>query len=202
MRLRLIKRFYDIIFAILLLILFSPIFLLVSISVFIFLGSPIIFCQLRPGLNGEGFIIYKFRTMKDGVDSQGNLLPDSQRLTRFGQFLRSTSLDELPELWNVLKGNMSFVGPRPLMMEYLPRYSAEQNRRHHVKPGITGLAQINGRNELAWEERFKLDVWYVDHWSLWLDFKIIVRTISIVLYRKGINEKDCATASPFLGEKK
>jgi sugar transferase EpsL len=201
MRSQLIKRIFDIIFSILLLILVSPIFLIVALSVFIFLGSPIIFRQQRPGLHGKAFFIYKFRTMRDITDGEGNLLDDAQRLTRFGQFLRSASLDELPELWNVLCGTMSFIGPRPLMMEYLNRYSAEQNRRHLVKPGITGLAQINGRNALAWEERFKLDVWYVDHWNLWLDIKIFFRTILIVLGRKGINENGFATASPFMGNK-
>lgn len=200
MRSPLIKRIFDVIFSFALLLILFPIFLLVAFTVLIFLGSPIIFKQQRPGLNCKPFYIYKFRTMRNITDSHGNLLDDGERLTRFGQFLRSTSLDELPELWNVLSGKMSFVGPRPLMMEYLNRYTPEQNRRHLVKPGITGLAQINGRNSLPWEERFTFDVWYVDHWTLWLDIKIIIRTLYIVLARKDINEKGFATASAFMGK--
>jgi sugar transferase EpsL len=199
MRSLLIKRIFDIIFSLALMLILLPVFLVVAISVLIFLGSPIIFKQRRPGLRGNPFYIYKFRTMHNMTDAQGNLLDDGQRLTRFGQFLRSTSLDELPELWNVLSGTMSFVGPRPLIMEYLTRYSSEQSRRHDVKPGITGLAQINGRNMINWEERFKLDVFYVDHWNLWLDIKILLRTIIIVFSRKGINETGFATASFFVG---
>jgi len=151
------------------------------------LGSPIIFRQTRPGLRGEPFQMFKFRTMKNSCDSNGKLLPDDVRLTNFGRFLRSTSLDELPELWNVLKGEMSLVGPRPLLMEYLPLYSPEQARRHEVKPGITGWAQVNGRNAISWEDKFQLDVWYVDHQSLLLDLKILFLTIKLVFQRHGIS---------------
>ena len=163
------------------------------------MGRPIIFTQQRPGLSGKPFTIYKFRTMNDERDAQGNLLPDEQRLTRFGKFLRKTSLDELPELFNVLKGDMSLVGPRPLLMEYLPLYSAEQARRHEVKPGITGWAQINGRNTLAWEDKFNLDVWYVDHLSFWLDVKILFITLLKVFKREGISQDGQATVEKFRG---
>lgn len=202
MRSLFLKRIFDIIFSISLLILLSPLIILISILILIFLGSPVFFCQQRPGKFGKPFIIYKFRTMRDLVDPNGNTYDDEIRLTRFGRFLRSTSIDEIPELINVLKGNMSFVGPRPLMMEYLAEYSPEQHRRHEVKPGITGLAQINGRNMLPWEERFKLDVWYVDNWSLWLDFKILLRTLLVVFTREGINEEGFATASTFINKNK
>jgi lipopolysaccharide/colanic/teichoic acid biosynthesis glycosyltransferase len=147
----------------------SPVLLAVAIAIYIRMGNPVLFAQPRPGKNGRIFTFYKFRTMTSDRDCEGNLLPDEQRLTAFGQFLRQTSLDELPQLWNVLKGDMSIVGPRPLMVEYLTRYSPEQARRHDVKPGITGWAQINGRNTITWEEKFKLDVWYVEHWNLWVD---------------------------------
>ena len=199
MRSLLLKRILDIIFSLLLLVIISPLALLISIIVYLFLGFPVFFCQRRPGLNSKPFTIYKFRTMKELTDTKGNLLDDEKRLTWLGQFLRSTSLDEIPELINVLNGSMSFVGPRPLMMEYLTEYSPEQSRRHEVRPGITGLAQINGRNMLPWEEKFKLDVWYVDNWNLWIDFKILLRTLYIVLRRDGINEEGCATASTFVG---
>ncbi len=198
MRLLFLKRILDIIFSLLLIILLLPLMMFLVILIYIYLGSPVIFRQQRPGLHGKPFMIYKFRTMCNLYDTDGNLLDDTFRLTRFGKFLRNTSLDEIPELFNVLNGSMSFIGPRPLMMEYLTEYSSEQHRRHHVRPGITGLAQINGRNLLAWEERFKLDVWYVDNWSLWLDIKILARTILVVLKREGINEEGYATASMFV----
>lgn len=199
MRIPILKRAFDIIFSLLLLVIFFPLALFIALSVYIFLGSPIIYRQQRPGLHGKPFMIYKFRTMRNSFDSEGKPLDDAIRLTRFGRFLRNTSLDEIPELINVLNGSMSFVGPRPLMMEYLTEYSPEQNRRHDVRPGITGLAQINGRNMLPWEERFKLDVWYVDNWSLWIDLKILLLTFYIVISRKGINEEGYATASMFVG---
>lgn len=163
------------------------------------IGSPALFIQLRPGKNGRPFRMIKFRTMTDARDAQGNLLPDAARLTPFGRFLRSTSLDELPELWNVLKGDMSLVGPRPLLMEYLPLYSPEQARRHEVRPGITGWAQINGRNAISWEEKFALDVWYVDNRSFWLDLKILFLTVKRVLVRDGISHGEEATMPKFSG---
>ncbi|RAR27439.1 sugar transferase [Pseudomonas sp. MDMC224] len=163
------------------------------------LGSPIFFTQMRPGLGGKPFVMYKFRTMSDARDSEGKLLPDDQRLTRFGKFLRSTSLDELPELWNVIKGEMSLVGPRPLLMKYLELYTPEQARRHEVKPGITGWAQVNGRNALTWEEKFKLDVWYVDNWTLTLDLRILWLTILKVVRRDGISAAGHATMPEFRG---
>ena len=165
------------------------------------MGSPVLFSQVRPGLSGKPFKMIKFRTMKDAVDAEGKPLPDSERLTPFGQFLRSSSLDELPELWNVLKGDMSLVGPRPLLMAYLPLYSPEQYRRHEALPGITGWAQINGRNSLGWDEKFKLDVWYVDNQSLWLDIKILFMTVKKVLARDGITAEGEATTYPFTGNK-
>lgn len=201
MKLSWTKRLFDIVMSFILLILFSPIMLLTALMVFCFLGSPVIFKQQRPGLNNKPFMIHKFRTMRNTVAGNGKLLDDECRLTRFGHFLRSTSLDELPELYNVLMGNMSFVGPRPLMMEYLTLYNSEQIRRHDVRPGITGLAQINGRNQLPWEERFKLDVWYVDHWSMWLDIKILFLTAATVITRKGISEQGHVTMSAFVGSK-
>ena len=163
------------------------------------LGSPVLFKQDRPGLNGEPFYMYKFRTMTDQRDEQGNLLPDEQRLLKFGQLLRSTSLDELPELLCVLKGDMSLVGPRPLMMKYLSRYTPEQARRHEMKPGITGWAQINGRNAISWEDRFKLDVWYVDNWNVWLDIKILFKTVMLVFQREGITQEGHVTMTEFMG---
>src|SRR5690606_34672922 len=171
-----IKRSFDIAGSLLGLLLLSPVIAIVAWQVRRNLGAPVFFRQTRPGLNGRPFQMVKFRTMKDAVDAEGNPLPDSERLTPFGQFLRSSSLDELPELWNVLKGDMSLVGPRPLLMEYLPLYSTEQYRRHEVRPGVTGWAQVNGRNSLSWDEKFKLDVWYVDNRSLWLDIKILFLT--------------------------
>ena len=194
-----VKRLLDIILASLILIVLSPLMLIISILVAIQHGFPILFRQKRPGLNGEIFTIYKFRTMRDLFDEQGNPLPDSQRLTKLGRFLRSTSLDELPELFNIIKGEMSLVGPRPLLIAYLPLYNKEQARRHEVLPGLTGWAQVHGRNVLTWEEKFELDVWYVDHWTLWLDFKIIGKTIIKVLRREGISQPGQATAELFKG---
>lgn len=165
------------------------------------LGSPVFFCQLRPGLHGLPFRMIKFRTMTDARGADGELLPDAGRLTSFGRFLRASSLDELPELWNVLKGDMSLVGPRPLLMDYLPLYSAEQSRRHEVRPGVTGWAQINGRNALSWDEKFKLDVWYVDNRSLWLDIKILWLTVRKVLVRDGISAAGEVTMPRFTGSR-
>jgi len=173
--------------------------ILIAWMVYFRLGSPIIFRQTRPGLRGEPFQMFKFRTMKNSCDSKGKLLPDDARLTNFGRFLRSTSLDELPELWNVLKGEMSLVGPRPLLMDYLPLYSPEQARRHEVKPGITGWAQVNGRNAISWEEKFQLDVWYVDHQSFWLDQKILFLTVKRVFQRSGISAYGEITMPRFTG---
>lgn len=181
------------------LILLAPLLMVIAVLVRIKLGSPVLFRQIRPGLHGKPFVLYKFRTMTDARDANGVLLPDEQRLTRFGQFLRSTSLDELPELVNVLKGEMSLVGPRPLLMEYLERYTPEQARRHEVKPGITGWAQIHGRNAISWEEKFQLDVWYVDNWNLWLDFKILLMTFWKVLHREGVSAEGHATMPEFKG---
>ena len=182
-----------------LIILFVPILLLLFPLLSILVGFPVLFKQSRPGKNGIPFTIYKFRTMTDEKDEFGNLLPDVKRLTRFGSFLRRTSLDELPELFNVLNGEMSLVGPRPLLIDYLPLYSPEQARRHEIKPGITGWAQINGRNSLSWQEKFEMDVWYVDHVSFWLDIKILFLTIWKVLKREGISQEGYATAEKFKG---
>jgi sugar transferase EpsL len=193
------KRAFDLAAASLALILLSPIILLISILVRIFLGSPILFRQKRPGFKGQPFYLYKFRTMTDARDEDGNLLPDSARLTRFGRFLRSLSLDELPELFNILRGEMSLVGPRPLLMEYLPLYSPEQMRRHDVYPGLTGWAQVNGRNAITWPDKFKLDVWYVDHWSFWLDLKILFLSLWKVVTREGVNQPGQATTEYFMG---
>lgn len=194
-----IKRVFDGVAASAALILFSPILFVVAILVRQKLGSPILFTQVRPGLGGQPFKMVKFRTMLDAHDAHGNPLPDEQRLTQFGSFLRSTSLDELPGLWNVIKGDMSLVGPRPLLMEYLPLYTPEQAKRHNVRPGVTGWAQINGRNAISWEEKFKLDTWYVDHQSFLLDLKIILLTIKKVLIRDGISAKGEVTMSKFTG---
>lgn len=194
-----IKRLIDILASLFCLLVLSPVLLLVFALVRIQMGSPVLFRQVRPGMNGKPFMMVKFRTMLDAVDAQGNPLPDDQRLTRLGSFLRSTSLDELPELWNVLKGDMSLVGPRPLLMEYLPLYSPEQARRHEVRPGVTGWAQVNGRNALSWDEKFKLDVWYVDNQSLWLDIRILFLTVKKVLVREGISADGEATMSKFKG---
>jgi sugar transferase EpsL len=194
------KRFFDVFFSVLALILFSPILLLIAIFVRMFIGSPILFTQQRPGYKGTPFFIYKFRTMTNRRDSSGNLLPDAERLTRLGHFLRTFSLDELPELFNILRGEMSFVGPRPLLMQYLPLYSKEQARRHDVIPGLTGWAQVNGRNALTWPDKFKYDIWYVDHWSFWLDIKIILMTVLKVFNREGISQAGQATTEYFKGE--
>lgn len=194
-----VKRILDLVLTIPALIILSPILILMSVMVVFWHGFPILFRQKRPGLHGKTFTIYKFRTMRDLRDSQGVLLPDAKRITRLGQFLRSTSLDELPELINVLKGEMSLVGPRPLLVEYLPLYSPEQARRHEVLPGITGWAQVHGRNAVTWEEKFRLDLWYVDHWSLWLDIKILMMTVFKVLRREGISQPGQATAERFKG---
>lgn len=194
-----IKRIMDILLSFLGLILLSPIFLIVSIIVYMKLGRPIFFIQERPGQHGEIFKMIKFRTMLNIKDKYGELLPNEKRLTKFGKFLRSTSLDELPELINVLKGDMSLVGPRPLLVEYLPLYNEYQARRHEMKPGLTGLAQVNGRNSLTWEEKFKYDVWYVDNFSLLLDVQIIIKTIIKVLKRENINQNENVTMTKFQG---
>jgi lipopolysaccharide/colanic/teichoic acid biosynthesis glycosyltransferase len=194
-----LKRLVDILLSCIGIILFSPGIIIVAWQIRRKLGPPVLFRQVRPGLQGQSFEIVKFRTMKDAIDPNGHPLPDRARLTSFGSFLRATSLDELPELWNVLKGDMSLVGPRPLLMEYLPLYTSEQRRRHEVKPGITGWAQVNGRNALSWEEKFKLDVWYVDNWSLTLDLKILVMTLKKVLLRDGISAEGEATMPRFTG---
>jgi len=196
-----LKRLFDILIASIALILLSPVLLLVAHKVKKNLGSPVLFRQVRPGLDGKPFEMIKFRSMKDALDAQGNPLPDSERLTSFGKMLRSSSLDELPELWNVLEGEMSIVGPRPLLMEYLPLYNAEQAKRHNVRPGITGYAQVNGRNAISWEEKFRLDTWYVEHQSLWLDFKIMLKTVQKVIAKDDINAEGEATMSKFTGTK-
>jgi sugar transferase EpsL len=196
------KRIFDLLATSLGLLVISPLVLAVALLVRIFHGSPILFRQQRPGYQGRPFYIYKFRTMTDARDATGALLPDSARLTPLGRFLRATSLDEFPAFFNVLRGEMSLVGPRPLLMEYLPRYSPEQMRRHAVLPGITGWAQVNGRNALTWEEKFKLDVWYVDNWSFWLDLKILFLTVWKVFKREGISQPGHATAEVFTGNKK
>jgi len=193
------RRIFDILGAGLGLLLLSPILVVTALMIWYQIGTPVFFRQTRPGLNGKPFLMIKFRTMRDTVDMHGNPMPDSDRLTPLGRFLRSTSLDELPELWNVLKGDMSLVGPRPLLMEYLPLYSSEQARRHEVRPGITGWAQINGRNAISWEEKFALDIWYVDNQSTALDLKIIWLTIRKVLKREGISAADEATMPKFNG---
>lgn len=194
-----LKRLFDLAIGSTALIVLSPFLLLISVLVWRFLGRPVLFRQRRPGFLGQLFSIYKFRTMTDARDTEGNLLPDEQRLSPFGRFLRSTSLDELPELFNVVKGDMSLVGPRPLRTRYLDRYSPEQARRHHVRPGITGWAQVNGRNALTWEQKFRLDIWYVDHWSFPLDIKILWMTMQQVLKREGISAEGHATMPEFLG---
>ncbi|PKM35510.1 MAG: sugar transferase [Gammaproteobacteria bacterium HGW-Gammaproteobacteria-10] len=195
----LVKYGFDLIVSIFLLILLGPVIVVLACLIRYFLGSPVFFRQVRPGFRGEPFEMIKFRTMLDAVDGEGLLLPDEQRLTRFGRFLRASSLDELPELWNVLKGDMSLVGPRPLLMEYLPLYSEEQSRRHEVRPGITGWAQVNGRNAISWQDKFRLDVWYVDHCSLGLDIKILLLTIKKVFIREGIHAEGHATVEKFTG---
>ncbi|WP_373684832.1 sugar transferase [Acinetobacter sp. YH12064] len=196
-----VKRLLDIIIASIALILLSPLYAYVAYKVKKNLGSPVLFRQVRPGLNGKPFEMIKFRTMKDAVDAQGNPLPDSERLTPFGKMLRSTSLDEMPELWNVIKGDMSVVGPRPLLMEYLPLYNEEQAKRHNVRPGMTGHAQVNGRNAISWEEKFKLDTWYVENQSIWLDFKIMLKTVQKVIAKDDISAEGEATMTRFTGSK-
>ena len=195
------KRILDLIIVCLSLVISTPLLALLAWLTHRKLGAPVLFRQRRPGLRGQPFTLYKFRTMTDARDEQGNLLPDAERLTSFGRFLRSTSLDELPELWNVLKGDMSLVGPRPLLMRYLGRYTPEQMRRHEVRPGMTGWAQIHGRNALTWEEKFTLDVWYVDHLSLKLDLKIILLTVRKILRREGISQAGHATMEEFYGSR-
>lgn len=193
------KRIVDIIIALIGIILFSPALLIISVVIFCSYGTPILFTQKRPGYKGKVFTIYKLRTMHNIKDKNGALQSDNDRMTKFGKFLRSSSLDELPELINVLKGEMSIVGPRPLLVEYLLRYNQHQARRHEVLPGITGWAQIHGRNVISWQEKFELDVWYVDNWSLWLDIKIIFLSIAKVIRREGISQPGQATAELFLG---
>lgn len=197
-----IKRLVDILISLLGLIILFPIFLVIGLKVRKNLGTPIFFKQVRPGKDGKPFTMIKFRSMRDAEDKNGQPLPDGERLTHFGKILRATSLDELPELWNVLKGDMSLVGPRPLLMEYLPLYNARQATRHNVRPGITGWAQINGRNAISWEEKFELDAWYVEHQSLWLDIKILCLTIKKVIIKEGISANQHVTTSKFTGSKK
>ncbi len=194
-----VKRLFDLGVTLAWVFVGIPAMALIAIMIGLTMGRPILLRQWRPGLHGKPFTLYKFRTMTDARDAQGNLLPDAERLTPFGRFLRSISLDELPELINVLKGEMSLVGPRPLLMQYLDRYTPEQMRRHEVKPGITGWAQVNGRNAITWERKFALDVWYVDHQSLWLDLKIIILTVLKIIKREGINQPGQATAQEFMG---
>jgi len=193
------KRLLDLTLTITGGLIISPIILVITLLVNRYHGKPVLFRQLRPGYKGKPFLVYKFRTMTEKRDGQGKLLPDDQRLTRLGKFLRSTSLDEIPELINVIKGEMSLVGPRPLLMQYLDRYTPEQARRHEVLPGITGWAQINGRNAITWEDKFRFDVWYVNHWSLWLDVKILILTLWKVIIREGISQPGHATAEEFMG---
>ncbi|PZV19580.1 MAG: UDP-galactose phosphate transferase [Pseudanabaena sp.] len=197
---RLIKWGLDRIAAAIAILIFSPILLTVAILIFIRMGSPIVFTQQRPGKNGNIFTFYKFRTMNNRRDSNGNLLPDLERISTLGKFLRQTSLDELPQLWNVLKGDKSFVGPRPLLVEYIERYSPEQFRRHDVLPGITGWAQVNGRNSISWSEKFKLDAWYVNNWTLGLDLKILFLTLWKVIKKDGINKSDREIMEIFMGD--
>lgn len=193
------KRPFDIALALILIILFSPLYLLIIVLIYINMGRPIFFKQPRVGHNEKIFTIYKFRTMLNLKDEQGNLLPNHLRMCKFGNFLRSTSLDELPELFNILKGDMSFIGPRPLLVEYLPLYNEFQRRRHEVRPGLSGLAQVNGRNKISWEQKFELDVYYIDHISFLLDLKIILLTIEKVLIREGINQSSVQTMEDFTG---
>ena len=196
-----LKRAFDIAASASALVVLSPVLAITAYKVKKELGSPILFRQTRPGLHGKPFEMIKFRTMKDATDKEGNALPDSERLTEFGKKLRASSLDELPELWNVLKGDMSLVGPRPLLMEYLPLYNAEQAKRHNVRPGVTGYAQVNGRNSLSWEDKFKLDTWYVEHQSLWLDMKILLKTVKKVIIKDGISAEGEATMTKFTGSR-
>lgn len=196
------KRMFDIFISAIALIIFFPVIIFIALKVRSNLGSPVLFRQDRPGLSGTSFEMIKFRTMKDSLDSNGAPLPDSERMTPFGCKLRNSSLDELPGLWNVLKGDMSLVGPRPLLMQYLPLYNKEQSRRHEVRPGITGWAQVNGRNAISWEEKFDLDVWYVDNRCFWLDIKILFLTIKKVFIKEGISAEGHVTTEPFTGSKK
>ena len=192
---------FDVSVALVSLVVLLPLMFLLSVFILFKIGTPVFFTQVRPGLHGRSFKMIKFRTMRDAYDTDGNPLPDEQRLTKFGNFLRATSLDELPELWNVLKGDMSLVGPRPLLMEYLDLYTPEQARRHEVRPGVTGWAQVNGRNAISWEEKFKLDVWYVDNRTFWLDIKILCLTIKKVFVREGISADGHVTIERFKGSK-
>ena len=196
-----LKRVLDVVIASTALMLLSPVYFFVAYKVRKNLGSPVLFRQVRPGLHGKPFEMIKFRSMKDAVDENGNPLPDSERLTPFGQMLRATSLDEMPELCNVIKGEMSIVGPRPLLMEYLPLYNSQQAKRHNVRPGMTGHAQVNGRNAISWEEKFKLDTWYVEHQSIWLDFKIMFKTVHKVLAKDDISAEGEVTMTKFTGTK-
>lgn len=193
------KRFFDLLFVFLATPIVLPVMAIVAILIRVKLGTPILFRQVRPGLNGLPFTMYKFRTMRDAIDIFGHPLPDAARMTSLGRILRASSLDELPELWNVVKGDMSLVGPRPLLMDYLPLYSSKQSRRHEVRPGITGWAQVNGRNSLSWDEKFELDVWYVDNHSVWVDVKIIFLTLKKVAVREGINADNDVTMKRFEG---
>jgi len=195
-----IKRLIDIVGSVIAILIFSPLMLIIALLILKNMGTPIIFRQKRAGYKGQPFTIYKFRTMLEIRDKNGALLPDDKRLTPLGKFLRKSSLDELPEFWNVLKGDMSLVGPRPLLVEYLERYTPEQMRRHEVKPGITGWAQIHGRNAITWEDKFRYDVWYVDNWSLWLDLKILALTVLKVIKQEGISAEGHATAPEFKGK--
>ncbi|MDO4552101.1 MAG: sugar transferase, partial [Bacillota bacterium] len=194
-----VKRGLDILLSLAALVILSPLLLLLALLIRAKLGAPVVFRQRRPGLNEKIFLLYKFRSMTEARDGEGNLLPDEERLTRFGRLLRATSLDELPELWNILRGDMSIVGPRPLLPEYLPLYNEEQRRRHRVRPGLTGWAQVNGRNACSWEEKFRLDLWYVEHISFLLDCRIFFMTIGKVLKREGISGEGAATVEPFRG---
>ena len=193
------KRAMDVAVSAVALVALAPLIAGVAVAVRVGLGSPVLYRQVRPGAGGRPFTILKFRTMRDALDARGEPLPDAERLTRFGRFLRSTSLDELPELWNVLRGEMSLVGPRPLLMQYLPLYTPEQARRHEVRPGVTGWAQVNGRNAAAWEDRFRMDVWYVDHLCLALDLRILLRTVAKVVRREGVSQEGQATVEYFRG---
>lgn len=193
------KRPFDLLIALPALLILAPVIAVLALLVRVKLGAPVLFRQQRPGLHGRPFFMIKLRTMTDARDSQGNLLPDAARLTSFGKFLRSSSLDELPELWNVVKGDMSLVGPRPLLMHYLPLYTPEQARRHEVRPGVTGWAQVNGRNAISWEQKFTYDVWYVDNLSLWLDLKILGLTVRKIIVREGISQTGQATMEEFKG---
>lgn len=195
------KRIFDFLIALMALVLLSPFLIVISILIRFKLGSPVFFTQERPGLKGRVFTIYKFRSMLNAMDESGNILPDEARLPSFGIALRSTSIDELPALWNVLKGDLSLVGPRPLLVEYLPLYNEEQSRRHDVKPGITGWAQVNGRNAISWEEKFKLDVWYVENQNFWFDLKILYLTVKKVIFKEDISQEGHVTMSHFVGTK-